>query len=179
MIEGEGPGGDAPQPTQSADEAPSWFREYTALVDKRFEGLAAKLSKAAPTSSTEPAATSAPQQTSDVGELVRAAMAFGEIRSGLTDAARAKLDSLQEQGLSYAQLTAVAEVLRSSRAPARESATATQVAPLGLAASAAPGGSVAHPATVSEYLDLKSKNRTKWNALMADPSFDPAKLRRA
>jgi hypothetical protein len=178
MIEGEGQGGDAPQPTQSADEAPSWFREYTALVDKRFEGLAAKLSKAAPTSSTEPTATSAPQQ-SDVQDVMRSARTYGRLHGQLSEAQQAKLDALEEQGWGYDQLTAVAELLRTQRAPARESATATQVAPLGLAASAAPGGSVAHPATVSEYLELKSKNRAKWNALMADPSFDPTRLRRA
>jgi hypothetical protein len=178
MVEGEIGGGDVPAQAPPADEAPAWFREYVALTDKRFEGLAAKLGKSAPAPKPEPAATPAPQGQ-DIDSVVAAAMQYAEAKAGLSETARMKLESLQQQGLSWAQLTAVAEALRTQRAPAKESATAGQPAPLGLAATAAPVGSVAHPATVSEFLELKSKNRKRYDALMADPAFDPARLRRA
>ena len=178
MVEGEVGGGDVPAQAPPADEAPAWFREYVALTDKRFEGLAAKMGKAAPAPKTEPAATPAPQQ-SDVQDVMRSARTYGRLHGQLSEAQQAKLDALEEQGWGYDQLTAVAELLRTQRAPARESATAGQPAPLGLAATAAPVGSVAHPATVGEFLELKSKNRKRYDALMADPAFDPARLRRA
>jgi len=179
MVEGEVGGGDASAQTPpAADEAPAWFREYAALVDKRFEGLASKLGKAAPPPKTEPAATPAPQQP-DVQDVMRSARTYGRLHGQLSEAQQSKLDALEEQGWSYDQLTAVAELLRTQRAPAKESATAGQPAPLGLAATAAPVGSVAHPATVGEFLDLKAKNRKRYDALMADPAFDPAKLRRS
>jgi len=178
MVEGEVGGGDAPGQAPPADEAPAWFREYVALTDKRFEGLAAKMVRSAPAPKPEPAATPAPQQ-SDVQDVMRAARTYGRLHGQLSEAQQTKLDALEEQGWGYDQLTAVAELLRTQRAPARESATAGQPAPLGLAATAAPVGSVAHPATVGEFLDLKAKNRKRYDALMADPAFDPAKLRRA
>jgi len=172
MVDGVGGAGDG---APAASDVPGWFSEFAAQVDKRFEGIAQKLK--AP--STEPAATSATQSQPDVGELVRSAMAYGELRSGLTDCARAKLDAHQVQGLSYAQLTAVAEALRSVRAPANGSAPAERSAPTGLAATPAPTGVVAHPSTRSEFLRIKRENRSKYEQLMADPSFDLNKLRNA
>lgn len=159
--------------TSETAAVPSWFSEFAAQVDQRFEGLAKKL-KAPP---AEPAATSAPAaSTPDVGELVRSAMAYGELRSGLTEAARARLDTLQEQGLSYAQLTLVAETLRSIRAPSHGAATAERSAPTGLAATPAPSVSAPTIRTISELRALKAKSEDAYKAWMADPANDPSKL---
>jgi hypothetical protein len=172
MVDGVGGAGDG---DSSSAAVPAWFSEFAAQIDRRFEGLASKLK--AP--SAEPGSSPAPQQQPDVGELVRSAMAYGELRSGLTDAARTRLDTLQEQGLSYAQLQLVAETLRSIRAPSTGAVTAERSAPTGLAATPAPTGAVAHPSTRSEFLRIKRENRSKYEQLMADPSFDLNKLRNA
>ena len=172
MVDGVGGAGDG---GSNSSAVPAWFAEFAAQVDKRFEGIASKLK----TPSSEPASQPATQSQPDVGELVRSAMAYGELRSGLTDGARAKLDALQEQGLSYAQLSAVAEALRSVRAPANGGASAERSAPTGLAATPAMNGAVAHPSTRSEFLRIKRENRSRYEALMADPAFDLNKLRNA
>lgn len=171
MTGSDDTGGDAS--ITSGDQLPAYFVEFQRLVDKRFEGLSAKL-KPAP---SEPAATSAPAaSTPDVGELVRSAMAYGELRSGLTESARAKLDSLQEQGLSYVQLTAVAEALRSVRAPANGSAPAERSAPTGLAATPAPSSAAPSIRTVSELRALKKENPRAYAAWIADSANDISKL---
>lgn len=157
----------------SGEQPPGWFVEHLKVLDKRFEGLSQKL-KSAPSEST---ATSAPAATTpDVGELVRSAMAYGELRSGLTEAARARLDTLQEQGLSYAQLTGVADALRSIRAPANGSAPAERSAPTGLAATPAPSASAPTIRSISELRALRERNVDAYKAWMADPGNDPAKL---
>lgn len=170
MVDGADGAGDGSSQTAAV---PSWFSEFAAQVDQRFEGLAKKLK--APT--TESAATSAPAaSTPDVGELVRSAMAYGELRSGLTDAARARLDSLQEQGLSYAQLTVVADALRSFRAPANGGASAERSAPTGLAATPAPSAAAPSIRTVSELRVLKKENPKAYAAWIADSANDISKL---
>ena len=169
MVDGVGGAGDG---DSSSAAVPAWFAEFAAQVDKRFEGIASKLK--APTA--EPGSSPAPQQQPDVGELVRSAMAYGELRSGLTEAARARLDTLQEQGLSYAQLTLVAETLRSIRAPANGAITAERSAPTGLAATPAPSVSAPTIRTISELRALKAKSEDAYRAWMADPANDPSKL---
>lgn len=169
MVDGVGGAGDG---GSSSAGVPAWFAEFAAQVDKRFEGIAQKLK--APTA--EPGSSPAPQSAPDVGELVRSAMAYGELRSGLTDGARAKLDALQEQGLSYAQLTAVADALRSIRAPSHGAVTAERSAPTGLAATPAPSVSAPTIRTISELRALKAKSEDAYRAWMADPANDPGKL---
>jgi len=165
--QGDG-GGTAPS---SDAQVPAWFAEHLKVLDKRFEGLSAKL-KSAPVESAATPASAAP----DVGEMVKAAMAYGELRSGLSEGARAKLDSLQEQGLSYAQLSAVAEALRSVRAPANGAASAERSAPTGMAATPAPSASVPMIRTISELKALRAKSIEAYRAWMADPANDPSKL---
>ena len=172
MVVGEGAGGDPGAEQQSAgDEPPAWFRAYVEQTDKRFEGLAAKLRGPAASPAAEPAATSAPQGQ-DVSAIVAAAMQYGELRSGLSESARGKLDSLQEQGLSYAQLTAVAEALRSVRAPANGS----PVPPPGRAANAAPNSIAPQIQSISELRALRAKNPDVYKAWIQDPSNDIGKL---
>lgn len=172
MVVGEGVGGDPGAEQQSAgDEPPAWFRAYTEQVDKRFEGIAAKLRGPAASPAAEPAATSAPQGQ-DVSSLVAAAMQYGELKSGLSESARSKLDSLQEQGLSYAQLTAVAEALRTVRAPANGS----PVPPPGRAANAAPNSIAPQIQTISELRALRAKSADAYKAWLSDPANDIGKL---
>ena len=157
----------------SGEQPPAWFVEHLKVLDKRFEGISSKL-KSAP---SEPTATSAPAATTpDVGELVRSAMAYGELRSGLTEAARSRLDTLQEQGLSYAQLTAVADALRSIRAPANGSVPAERSAPTGMAATPAPSTAAPSIRTVSELRALKKENPKAYDAWIKDSANDISKL---
>lgn len=169
MVDGVGGAGDG---DSSSSNVPAWFAEFAAQIDKRFEGIATKLK----TPATEPGSPPAPQSQPDVGDLVRSAMAYGELRSGLSEAARTRLDTLQEQGLSYAQLTLVAETLRSIRAPSHGAATAERSAPTGLAATPAPSVSAPTIRTISELRALKAKSEDAYKAWMADPANDPSKL---
>jgi len=172
MVVGEGAGGDPGAEQQSAgDEPPAWFRAYTEQVDKRFEGLAAKLRGPAASPTAEPAATSAPQGQ-DVSSIVAAAMQYAELRSGLSESARGKLDSLQEQGLSYTQLSAVAETLRTVRAPANGVAQP----PPGRAANAAPNSIAPQIQTISELRALRAKSADAYKAWLSDPANDIGKL---
>ena len=172
MVVGEGVGGDPGAEQQSAgDEPPAWFRAYTEQVDKRFEGLAAKLRGPAASPTAEPAATSAPQGQ-DVSSIVAAAMQYAELRSGLSESARGKLDSLQEQGLSYTQLSAVAETLRTVRAPANGVAQP----PPGRAANAAPNSIAPQIQTISELRALRAKSADAYKAWLSDPANDIGKL---
>lgn len=176
-MTGEGTGAPANGATDTQQgEMPTWFREYAAQVDKRFEGIASKLRAPEPPKSAEPANGPAPAASLTMDDL-RAARAYEAVRSGLSDAARAKLDALEEEGWSYAQLQRTADLLRSVRAPANGGAPAERSAPTGLAATPAQSGSVAHPSTRSEFIKLMRESRTKYDALMADPTFDPTKLR--
>lgn len=172
MVVGEGVGGDPGAEQQSAgDEPPAWFRSYVEQTDKRFEGLAAKLRGSAASPDAEPAATSAPQGQ-DVSSIVAAAMQYAELKSGLSESARGKLDSLQEQGLSYAQLAAVAEALRTVRAPANGS----PVPPPGRAANAAPNSIAPQIQTISELRALRAKSADAYKAWLSDPANDIGKL---
>ena len=172
MVVGEGAGGDPGAEQQSAgDEPPAWFRSYVEQTDKRFEGLAAKLRGPAASPAAEPTATSAPQGQ-DVSSIVAAAMQYAELKSGLSESARGKLDSLQEQGLSYAQLAAVAEALRTVRAPANGS----PVPPPGRAANAAPNSIAPQIQTISELRALRARSADAYKAWLSDPANDIGKL---
>ena len=172
MVVGEGVGGDPGAEQQPAgEEPPAWFRAYVEQTDKRFEGLASKLRGAAASPTAEPGATPAPQGQ-DVSSIVAAAMQYGELRSGLSESARGKLDSLQQQGLSYAQLTAVAEALRTVRAPANGGPQP----PPGRAANAAPNSIAPGIRTVSELRALRAKNPDAYQAWIGDPGNDIGKL---
>jgi hypothetical protein len=173
MVDGEGSAPSIGAATQQAEQPPAWFVEHLAVLDKRFEGLASKLRGTSPTTTgDEPAqgsssAAPAPVTASDI----QAARAYEATRHGLTDSQRTRLDALEQQGWTYSQLSQVAELLRTSRAPANGAAP-----PPGLASTAAPNHLAPGIRSVSELRSLKVKNPDAYKAWIADPNNDISKL---
>lgn len=173
MVDGEGSVPANGTTTQQTEQPPAWFVEHLAVLDKRFEGIASKLRGSSPAATgDEPAqgassAAPAPVTASDI----QAARAYEATRHGLTDSQRTRLDALEQQGWTYSQLSQVAELLRTSRAPANGA-----VPPPGLASTAAPNHLAPGIRSVSELRSLKVKNPDAYKAWIADPSNDISKL---
>jgi hypothetical protein len=173
MVDGEGSAPANGATTQQAEQPPAWFVEHLAVLDKRFEGLASKLRGPSPaTTGDEPAQGTSPSAPAPVtASDIQAARAYESTRHGLTDSQRTRLDALEQQGWTYSQLSQVAELLRTSRAPANGAAP-----PPGLASTAAPNHLAPGIRSVSELRSLKVKNPDAYKAWIADPSNDISKL---
>lgn len=133
----------------------------------------------------DPAGTRTPE-TKSAGvtpDDLSAAMALGELRAKLTDAAREDLDKMKEEGASFKDQLRLAQVLakHSGQDKQKSGAPANGTSPKppnGSAATAAHSDTPALPTRWGEVLKLRDSDPKAYEALWKNPEFDPDNLKR-
>lgn len=115
-----------------------------------------------------------------------AAMRLGEVKAGLPEKARARIDALTAEGRSYRDALAFAETLAETISQVQGSVTppvsgqpasvTPRVAVTGSSATPAHSPVVSLPGTLEELKAIALKDPLRFKAIMATDGFDPYKL---
>lgn len=146
--------------------------EMASLVDKRFEGVAAKVREIAP-AKKESAQDTTPVTHADLS----AAYELGVVTASLPEQAREYISTMDRP---MAERLAAARLIKQFAAPANgDQSTPAKAIPPGNAATAAPRNSPPRPKTQAEWVSLIRQAKAdpsakiRFDNLVADDTFDP------
>jgi hypothetical protein len=157
----------------ATDGPPQWFADYSAQADKRFAGLAEKISAYAPAPAPAAESKGKPSQSLTAND-VEALISLGGSMTGLSDAQRESLAAMKASGMSIAHQAQVAQSYQQSASQA-DTQPANGVPP-GIAANAAPSTALRFPTNISELRSLKESDPVAFQALADHPDFRPELL---
>jgi hypothetical protein len=161
----------------ATDGPPQWFVDSQAQNDKRFEGLAAKMSQFQPSAAPPKDASDKAPASAITQADVDASMRLGELRAGLSEAQRTVVDELRSGGLSVAQAALVAEKMAGLGASSDGIQSANDT-PSGKAANAAHSTALRFPKSFSEAQVLKRSDPAAYKQMTDHPDWQDHRLSR-
>lgn len=151
---------------QAPEAPPKWFQDYAAKVDGRLSEIGKDFGRLRDKLPKEPEAkTEAVKPSVDHRAETLAAMSLGELRMKLPAKAQAKLQARIEAGEPFTAVKAWAEDLLDSIPEQSVSRDAKPPVPNGIAASAAPFGTV-QDWTQKKLTELARTDPKRFNAVM-------------
>lgn len=163
-----------------AEEPPAWFKAFAADVDGRLAKFGQDFGRIREKLKEGPTATVAepPKEAAITRDELIAAERIGSVLATLPQSVAAKVrERAASQGytaaLDYAEtLSAMAAELGGATLPG----TPRAIAPTGQPATGAKSMTPATPRSQAEFFALRKSDPTRFEALMADPNFDPGSL---
>lgn len=151
---------------QRTDEAPPWFRDYTAKIDKRLGDMGRQFATFQadrkggkgdePPAKPEGQPEGASLSRDDVKKELLTARRYGELMGKLSDKARQRLEAMEEEGRSITELLDAASLALELQADAPSNGQQRPSGPRGHGATpAAPTVSDAWPKTYGEAAKLR------------------------